>query len=229
MARPKQVIINDLMKELNRFGDYITQIRDAIQSKGVASNGKLFDFAAEIIRIESTSKYADVIDAVKRANSKGYLDSDIVKILNELKDKNKPSEPDTPSSEVTEYTETEIRDFQFFSRRDLVGELIGPNVVEVGENAFQSCGYTVVRLPKATGLSKYSFFKSNIKTLEIPSFVWKNDNTILHSNERGDYTLTKLVVADGSIPPSDIPDSLKVYNHDKTKVWDNSSKNWVNA
>ena len=40
MARPKQAIINDLMGELDKFGGYITNIRDAIHSKGVTSEGK---------------------------------------------------------------------------------------------------------------------------------------------------------------------------------------------
>ena len=93
MARPKQVIINDLMGELDKFGGHITQIRDAIQSKGVTSEGKLFKFADEINRIEPASTYGYILDAVKGAYSKGYSDSEIVGIINNLANKNQPPKP----------------------------------------------------------------------------------------------------------------------------------------
>ena len=120
MARPKQAIINDLMGELDKFGSIITQIRDAIQSKGITSEGKLFKFAEEINRIEPASTYAYVLDAVKRANAKGYSDTEVVETLNNLKDKHQPPKPEPqPEPNFDPATATEILPRQFYGKSEL--------------------------------------------------------------------------------------------------------------
>lgn len=87
MARPKQVVVNDLMGELNSFGGHITEIQKAIESKGVTSEGKLFKFAEEIRQIEGVTSYREIISAVERAYKKGYKESDITSMLEDLADK----------------------------------------------------------------------------------------------------------------------------------------------
>lgn len=220
----------DLMEELNKFGAHITQIRDAIQSKGVSSEGKLFKFAEEINSIESASTYAYVLDAVKRANSKGYSDSEVVDTLNNLQDKNQPPKPEPqPDHNFDAATATEIPARQFYGRSDLEGLLECPNVVKVGAEAFVGTDYNIVKLPKATEIDKDAFRYSNIKVLYIPSFVWKDNNLNLDNSNYPTYMLNKIVVADESIPPSDISFNkvdFEVYNHDETKKWDIYSNVW---
>lgn len=220
----------DLMAELNKFGGHITQIRDAIQAKGVTSEGKLFKFAEEINTIETASTYAYVLDAVKRANSKGYSDSEVVDTLNNLQDKNQPPKPEPqPEPNFDAATATEIPARQFYNRSDLEGELNCPNVVKVGSEAFSWCGYSVVKLPKATDIDIDAFNGSEVKVLEIPSFVWKDNNLNLRDKFYNKYCPNKIIVADESVPPSDISFnnvSLEVYNHDSTKKWDIYSNVW---
>ena len=220
----------DLMEELNKFGGHITQIRDAIQSKGVTSEGKLFKFAEEINTIETASTYAYVLDAVKRANSKGYSNSEVVDTLNNLQDKNQPPKPEPqPEPNFDATTATEIPARQFYNRRDLEGELNCPNVVKVGSEAFTWCGYNIVKLPKATDIDIDAFNGSEIKVLEIPSFIWKDNNLNLRNKFSNKYGPNKIIVADESVPPSDISFnnvSLEVYNHDSTKKWDIYSNVW---
>jgi hypothetical protein len=224
MARPKQAIINDLMGELDKFGGHITQIRDAIQSKGVTSEGKLFKFAEEINSIEPASNYAYVLDAVKRANAKGYSDTEVVETLNNLQDKHQPPKPDEPQPDPNfdPATATEIPAKQFYGRSDLEGELTCPNVTKVGADAFAGCEYSIVNLPKATEIDKEAFTSSYITLLNIPSFVWKDNNL----NIKGMYDiirLNKVIVSDESIPPSDFgltKPGIEIYNHDSTKIWD---------
>nr|DAQ79056.1 MAG TPA: hypothetical protein [Caudoviricetes sp.] len=220
----------DLMAELNKFGGHITQIRDAIQSKGVNSEGKLFKFAEEINNIEPASTYAYVLDAVKRANSKGYSDSEVVDTLNNLQDKNQPPKPEPqPEPNFDAATATEIPARQFYNRSDLEGELNCPNVVKVGSEAFSWCYYNIVKLPKATDIDIDAFNGSEIKVLEIPSFVWKDNNLNLRDKFFNRYGPNKIIVADESVPPSDISFnnvSLEVYNHDSTKKWDIYSNVW---
>jgi putative lysine--tRNA ligase len=225
MARPKQAIINDLMGELDKFGGHITNIRDAIQSKGVTSEGKLFKFAEEINSIEPASTYGYILDAVKGAYSKGYSDSELVGIINNLANKNQPPQPQpepNPAPAFDAATATEIPARQFYGRSDLEGELTCPNVVKVGAEAFSGCEYSVVNLPKATEIDKEAFFNSYVLSLNIPNFVWKDNNL----NIKGMYDivrLNKVIVADESVPPSDlglVKPSMEVYNHDSTKIWD---------
>ena len=230
MTRPKQAIINDLMGELDKFGGHITQIRDAIQSKGITSEGKLFKFAEEINRIEPASTYAYVLDAVKRANAKGYSDTEVVETLNNLKDKHQPPKPEPqPEPNFDPATATEILPRQFYGKSELEGELTCPNVTKVGAEAFVGTDYNIVKLPKATEIDKDAFRYSNIKVLYIPSFVWKGGNLDLGNNKYPKYMLNKIIVADESVPPSDIgiyKVDFEVYNHDETKKWDIYSNVW---
>jgi hypothetical protein len=226
MARPKQAIINDLIGELNKFGGHITQIRDAIQSKGVTSEGKLFKFAEEINRIEPASTYGYILDAVKGAYSKGYSDSEIVGIINNLANKNQQPQPQpgpNPAPTFDAATATEILPKQFYGKSDLEGELTCPNVIKVGADAFVGTEYNIVKLLKATEIDKDAFRYSNIKVLYIPSFVWKGGNLDLGNNNYPKYMLNKIIVADESVPPRDISlhkIDFEVYNHDETKKWD---------
>lgn len=230
MARPKQVIINDLMGELDKFGGHITQIRDALQNKGVTSEGKLSKFADEINTIDPASNYAYVLDAVKRANTKGYPDSEVVEMLNNLQDKHQPPKPEPqPDPNFDPATATEIPARQFYSRSDLEGALTCPNVTKVGAEAFIGCEYSVVTLPKATEIDKEAFKFSQIKVLSIPSFVWNGSNLDLRDVYENKYGLNKIVVADESTPPSDISlqkVDFEVYNHDETKKWDIYRNEW---
>lgn len=232
MARPKQAIIGDLMAELDKFGGHITQIRDAIQSKGVTSDGKLFKFAEEINRIEPASTYGYILDAVKGAYSKGYSDSEIVGIINNLADKNQPPQPRPGPNPVPTFdaaTATEILPKQFYGKSELEGELSCPNVVKVGAEAFIGTDYNIVKLPKATDIDKDAFRYSNIKVLYIPNFVWKDGNLDLGNSNYPKYMLNKIIVADESVPPSDIgiyKVDFEVYNHDETKKWDIYSNVW---
>lgn len=224
MTRPKQVIISDLMGELDKFGGHITAIRDALQNKGVTSEGKLSKFADEINSIDQASNYAYVLDAVKRANAKGYPDSEIVETLNNLQDKHQPPKPEPqPDPNFDPATATEIPARQFYGRSDLEGKLTCHNVVKVGTEAFVGSEYGIVELPKASEIDKEAFSYSQIKVLYIPNFVWKDGNLDLGNNNYPKYMLNKIVVADESIPPSDIgiyKVDFEVYNHDETKIWD---------
>ena len=234
MARPKQVVVNDLMGELNSFGGHITEIQKAIESKGVTSEGKLFKFAEEIRQIEGVTSYREIISAVERAYKKGYKESDITSMLEDLADKNPKPKPDipVPSDDFNADTATEILPRQFYGKSDLEGALTCPNVTKVGAEAFVGTNYNVVKLPKATEISKEAFGYSNIKVLYIPNFVWKDGNLDLGNNNYPKYMLNKIVVADESVPPSDIPFNkvdFEVYNHDETKKWDIYSNGWKNA
>ena len=226
MARPKQAIINDLMGELDKFGGHITNIRDGIQSKGVTSEGKLFKFAEEINNIEPASTYGYILDAVKGAYSKGYSDSEIVGIINNLANKNQPPQPQpgpNPAPAFDAATATEIPARQFYGKSELEGALTCPNVVKVGAEAFIGCEYSVVTLPKASEIDKEAFKFSQIKVLSIPSFVWDGSNLDLRDVYENKYGLNKIVVADESTPPADISlqkVDFEVYNHDETKKWD---------
>ena len=126
-------------------------------------------------------------------------------------------------------TATEIFPKQFYGRSDLEGLLECPNVVKVGAEAFSGCDYNIVKLPKATNIDVDAFNGSEIKVLEIPSFVWKDDNLNLRDKFYNKYGPNKIIVADESVPASDIGINrvdLEIYNHDSTKKWNIFTKMW---
>ena len=129
-------------------------------------------------------------------------------------------------------TATEILPKQFYGRSDLEGLLECPNVVKVGAEAFVGCEYSVVKLPKATDIHPDAFKISEIKVLEIPSFIWKDENLNLHDKFGNEYGPNKIIVADESIPPSNISFikvDLEIYNSDSTKKWDVYRNKWKEA
>jgi hypothetical protein len=129
-------------------------------------------------------------------------------------------------------TATEIIPKQFYGRSDLEGLLECPNVVKVGAEAFVGCEYSVVKLPKATDIHPDAFKISEIKVLEIPSFIWKDENLNLHDKFGDEYGPNKIIVADESIPPSNISIAkvdLEIHNHDSSKKWDVYRNKWKEA
>lgn len=129
-------------------------------------------------------------------------------------------------------TATEILPKQFYGRSDLEGLLECPNVVKVGAEAFVGCEYSVVKLLKATDIHPDAFKISEIKVLEIPSFIWKDENLNLHNKFGNEYGPNKIIVADESIPPSNISIAkvdLEIYNHDSSKKWDVYRNKWKEA
>lgn len=129
-------------------------------------------------------------------------------------------------------TATEIPARQFYGRSDLEGLLECPNVVKVGAEAFVGCEYSVVKLLNATDIHPDAFKISEIKVLEIPSFIWKDENLNLHDKFGNEYGPNKIIVADESIPPSNISIAkvdLEIYNHDSSKKWDVYRNKWKEA
>lgn len=129
-------------------------------------------------------------------------------------------------------TATEILPKQFYGRSDLEGLLECPNVVKVGAEAFVGCEYSVVKLPKATDIHPDAFKISEIKVLEIPSFIWKDENLNLHDKFGNEYGPNRIIVADESIPPSNISIAkvdLEIHNHDSSKKWDVYRNKWKEA
>lgn len=106
-----------------------------------------------------------------------------------------------------------------------------PEVISVGAYAFHS-NTNSVKLPKATRIDKYAFDNSgDIETIEIPSFVFTNNNQFYWTDL---YALRTLVINDSA--ELDVVYNIAsrlavgtVYNQDKTKKFDKATKTWVSA
>lgn len=235
MTRPKQAIIGDLMAELDKFGGHITNIRDAIQSKGVSSEGKFSKFAEEITSISRSSPYDKFSGAIERAKFMGYSDEDIMKVLNDLPKKPEPKpepnpEPPTPE-DFTDETITNVdRDYVYGLQGKGVKILRLPNAVSAESMAFTNLTFKEVYLPKLTTVGMMCFGALNTEILSIPSFVVKNEDSGI---PRMIGTKEIIVHEDSIIPANvfaeyyDIP-NVVIYNPDKTQKWDKNSSQWVN-
>lgn len=233
MARPKQVIINDLMSELDKFGGHITNIRDAIQSKGVTSEGKLFKFAEEISAINHISPYDKFSGAIEKAKYMGYSNEDIMDILNDLPRKPEPQpgpEPQPPTTEdFTDENLTNIDHGYLYNLQNKGVKILRlPNAVSVETMAFTNLEFKEVYLPKLTEVGSMSFGGLNVEILSIPSFIVKGENSGI---SRLSNTKEIIVHGDSIIPDEvfaeyyDIP-NVVIYNPDKTKKWTKDTKQW---
>lgn len=127
-------------------------------------------------------------------------------------------------------TATEILPKQFYGRSDLEGELTCPNVFKVGALAFVGTDHNIINLPKATDIDRDAFTGSPFAVINIPSFVWKEDNLNLQSN--GIIKVNVMTVSEESHPPREVmmnKISLEVYNPDHSKKWNLYSEKWEQA
>lgn len=230
MERPKQVIINDLMSELDKFGGHITNIRDAIQSRGVNSEGKLSKFAEEIYSISQASPYDKFSSEIERARFMGYSDDDIKELLWNLPKKSEPKPEEPPT--IEDFTDENITNIDHGYLYNLQSKGIKilrlPNVVSAETMAFTNLEFKEVYLPKLTVAGSMSFGGLNVEILSIPSFVVKDVNNGL---PRMSNTKEIIVNGDSVIPDEifaeyyDIP-NVVIYNPDKTKKWTKDTKQW---
>lgn len=127
-------------------------------------------------------------------------------------------------------TATEILPKQFCGRSDLESELTCPNVVKVGALAFAGTDHNIINLPKASDIDKDAFANSSLAVINIPAFVWADDNLNLKSNDL--IKVNKMTVSEESHPPRDVmmqKISLEVYNPDHSKKWNLYSEKWEQA
>ena len=124
-------------------------------------------------------------------------------------------------------TATEILPKQFYGRSDLEGELTCPNVVKVGALAFVGTDHNIINLPKATDIDRDTFANSSLAVINIPAFVWADDNLDLKSYDL--IRVNKITVSEESRPPRNVmmqKISLEVYNPDHSKKWNLYNEKW---
>lgn len=226
MARPKQVIIGDLMGELDRFGGHITQIRDAIQSKGVTSEGKLFKFAVEINQIPVGSTYDKFSSSIESAKLKGYSDEDIMKLLNELPKKPEPQHEEPIGDDYVNDTILNIT-YEDVKKVEKAKRVTFSKATSIDTLAFNNFKFEKVNLPNLSNITDdYCFSRSSIKELSIPSLVWNGTD---HPDITTLNPIEVLVVSENSNINGGVFNNfsdLIIYNPDKTKKWDKATSAW---
>lgn len=228
-GRPKQVIINDLVNEFDVFGSRVVAIRDAIQTKGVTSEGKFSKFAEEISQITVGSPYDKFSGAIESTKLKGYSDEDIMKVLNELPKKPEPQPEEPIGDDYVNDTLLNIT-YEDVKKVEKAKRVTFSKATSIDTFAFNNFKFEKVNLPNLSNITDdYCFSSSSIKELSIPSLVWNGtdhpDITTLNSIE-------VLVVSEKSNINSWVFNKfsdLIIYNPDKTKKWDKNSSQWVSA
>ena len=80
--------------------------------------------------------------------------------------------------------------------------------------------HNIINLPKATDIDRDAFANSSLAVINIPAFVWADDNLDLKSYDL--IRVNKMTVSEESHPPRNVmmqKISLEVYNPDHTKKW----------
>lgn len=233
-SRQKQVIINDLMSEFEKFGTNISNIRNAIQNKGVTSEGVFSKFADEINLIQSVNsdQNVEVYRALDRAYTKGYSREEILSIIDGLADKNhqEPPQPE-PKKEYVDSGITEIPNgYATGTNFNGATELILPNVTKIASGGLDYAYFNKVVLRSVTEIEEDAFHDASIYDLEVPSFIWNSSNSYIFS--RGvDLAFTNVVIHDDSHPPKDMESKVigTIFNTTKDKKWNFATEKWVDV
>lgn len=110
------------------------------------------------------------------------------------------------------------------------GSVRAPYVVKVGALAFVGTEHNIINLPKATDIDRDAFANSSLAVINIPAFVWADDNLNLKSYDL--IRVNVMTVSEESHPPREImmqKISLEVYNPDHSKKWNLYSEKWEQA
>lgn len=94
-------------------------------------------------------------------------------------------------------------------------------------HGFVGTDHNIINLPKATDIDRDAFANSSLAVINIPAFVWADDNLDLKSYDL--IRVNKMTVSEESHPPRNVMMqriSLEVYNPDHTKKWNLYNEKW---
>lgn len=198
------MIIDDIVTEVTKIQNSINAIKEAINSKGVTSEGKLSKFADEIKKIKGFPFSDTMLVAISNAIGLGLTDEEVTKGIidfshniieidntnisvpsNKYKD-NKTIKP------IHTYFRVQKIDQQAFNGSNL-RKLIAPLVTKIVPNAFENC--------------------SELEELNLGSFVYKY-GLLTSFSLKNCPKFKKLIVSDNSdITMSDFRSKLAVANN----------------
>nr|DAD61901.1 MAG TPA: leucine rich repeat protein [Caudoviricetes sp.] len=196
--------IQDIINEVNSIQSRKEAIKEAINSKGVTSEGKLSKFADEIKKIKGFPYSDTMLVAISNAIGLGLTDEEVTKDIAEFTTNNVEINFSDTSIPVNKYKNNKtIKPIHTYFR-----------VNTIGNYAFNGSNLRKLTSPLTTKIGPMTFENcSELEELNLGSFVYKSGFDTSFSLKNC-HKFKKLIVSENSnITMSDYRDKLAVANN----------------
>lgn len=179
--------IQDIINEINSIQSKKEAIKEAINSKGVTSEGKLSKFADEIKRIKGFPYSDTMLVAISNAINLGLTDEEVVKGIAEF----------TTRKTKIDLTTTSISNNEYRNNISLVPIQVYFRLESIGAYAFEKSNLKKLTAPLVKKIMPTAFQNcSELEELNLGSYEYKSGNFFMLT---GCKNMKKLVVGDNSI------------------------------
>lgn len=179
--------IQDIINEVNSIQSKKEAIKEAINSKGVTSEGKLSKFADEIKRIKGFPYSDTMLVAISNAINLGLTDEEVVKGIAEF----------TTRKAKIDLTTTSISNNEYRNNISLVPIQVYFRLESIGAYAFEKSNLKKLTAPLVKKIMPTAFQNcSDLEELNLGSYEYKSGNFFVLNGCRN---MKKLVISDNSV------------------------------
>ena len=207
--------IQDIINEVNSIQSKKEAIKEAINSKGVTSEGKLSKFADEIKRINGFPYSDTLLVSISNAINLGFTDEEITKAIAEF----------TTSKTEINFTETVIPNNKYKDNKNIKPIHVYFRATTINNLAFNGSNLKKITAPLVTKIAMNAFENcSELEELRLGSFNYQTGMNTSFSL-RNCRNVKKLILGDNSnIIMSEY--NRLAYGNPNIEIYTNSGKKY---
>lgn len=208
--------IQDIINEVNSIQSKKEAIKEAINSKGVTSEGKLSKFAEEIKKIKGFPYSDTMLVSISNAINLGLTDEEVTKAIAEF----------TTSKTEINFTETVIPNNKYKDNKNIKPIHVYFRATTINNLAFNGSNLKKITAPLVTKIAMNAFENcSDLEELSLGSFNYKTGLSNSFSL-RNSPKVKKLILGDNSnIIAADYTTKL-AYGNPNIEIYTNSGKKY---
>lgn len=208
--------IQDIINEVNSIQTKKESIKEAINSKGVTSEGKLSKFADEIKRINGFPYSDTMLVAISNAINMGLTDEEVTKAIGDF----------TVSKVEINFTDTFITNNKYKDNKNIKPIHVYFRATTINNLAFNGSNLKKINAPLITKIAMNAFENcSDLEELRLSSFNYQTGMNTSFSLKNCPK-VKKLIVGDNSdITISDYRNKLAVANN-TLEIYTNNGKKY---
>lgn len=208
--------IEDVLNEIKKFNTHIKNIGDALTSKNIKTQNKLYLFAEEIKKIKNFPYSDTILVSISNAINLGLTDEEVTKGINEF----------TTSKAEINLTETVIPINKYKDNKTIKPIHIYFRVTVIDNQAFNGSNLKKITAPLVTKIAMNAFENCNeLEELSLGSYNYKpglNTSFSLKNCPK----VKKLVLGNNSeITPSDYMSKI-AYSSKSIEIYTNDGKKY---
>lgn len=210
------MIIDDIVTEVTKIQNSINAIKEAINSKGVTSEGKLNKFAEEIKLIKGFPYSDTMLVSISNAINLGLTDEEVTKAIAEF----------TTSKAEINLTDTVIDNNKYKDNKNIKPIHVYFRATTINNLAFNGSNLKKITAPLVTKIAMNAFENcSELEELRLGSYNYQTGLNTSFSL-RNCRNVKKLILGDNSnIIMSDYITKL-AYGNPNIEIYTNSGKKY---